>query len=284
VKDRMLLVMRVYFQKPRTSIGWKGLILDPHLDQSFDILNGLTMARQFLSELIDMELPTATELLDPIIPQYIGDLISWSAIGSRTTQSQTHRQLASGLPMPLGFKNTTDGSIKSAIHAITAAQNPQTFMGINEKGHASYIITKGNPNCHIILRGGINGPNYEKHSIREVEAKLSEYDLQKTIMVDCSHDNSNKNYHKQVNVFKSVMQQIQEGNTSIKAVMIESNLQEGQQLFPQEKRQLKYGVSITDPCMSWETTEQLIFEGYEMLAPHFGLENHTKIESLCAVS
>lgn len=265
VKDRMLLVMRVYFEKPRTSIGWKGLILDPHLDQSSDILTGLTMAREFLAELIGMEVATATELLDPITPQYIGDLISWSAIGARTTQSQTHRQLASGLPMPLGFKNTTDGSIRTAIHAIMAAGNPQTFLGINEKGHASYIITKGNPNCHIVLRGSVRGANYEKESIRDVEEKLREHHLPETIMVDCSHDNCNKDPGKQVDVFRSVMKQIQDGNTSIKAVMIESNLHEGQQSFSHEKGNLEYGVSITDPCISWETTEKLIKEGYQLL-------------------
>lgn len=265
VKDRMLLVMRAYFEKPRTSIGWKGLILDPHLDQSSDILSGLTLAREFLIKLIGMEIPTATELLDPITPQYIGDLITWSAIGARTTQSQTHRQLASGLPMPLGFKNTTDGSIKTAIHAITAAANPQTFLGINEKGHASYIMTKGNPNCHIVLRGGIRGPNYDSDSIKEVEEKLQEHRLPKTIMVDCSHDNCNKDPGKQVQVFQSVLNQIQNGNTSIKAIMLESNLNEGQQPFSLGKENLKYGVSITDPCISWETTEALILEGYKIL-------------------
>lgn len=271
VKDRMLLVMRVYFEKPRTSNGWKGLILDPHLDESADIIGGLTVARKFLAKLIDMELATATELLDPITPQYIGDLISWSAIGARTTQSQTHRQLASGLPMPLGFKNTTDGSIKTAIHAIMAAGNSQTFMGINEKGVASYIITNGNPNCHIILRGGIKGENYQKESIVEVEEKLEEHQLPKTIMVDCSHDNCNKDHNKQVEVFRSVMQQIEDGNSSIKAVMIESNLLEGQQAFSQ-KKYLEYGKSITDPCVSWETTEKLIWDGYEMLEGRFQME------------
>lgn len=277
VKDKMLLVMRVYFEKPRTSVGWKGLILDPHLDQSFDILSGLTIARKFLSKLMEMELPTATELLDPITPQYIGDLISWSAIGSRTTQSQTHRQLASGLPMPIGFKNTTDGSIKTAIHAVMAAQNPQTFMGINEKGHASYIVTKGNPNCHIVLRGGIKGPNYEKQFVQEVESKLREHDLPESIMIDCSHDNSNKNYNKQIEVFQSVMQQMEEGNTSIKALMIESNLHAGQQPFFQQKKKLQYGYSITDPCMSWETTERLIQDGYQRLSTRL------EAQSLCSI-
>lgn len=275
VKDRMLLVMRVYFEKPRTHMGWKGLILDPHLDESFDIFSGLTTARKFLLELMSMEVPTATELLDPITPQYIGDLISWSAIGSRTTQSQTHRQLASGLPMPLGFKNTTDGCIKTAVHAINEARNPQTFMGINEKGYASYIITKGNPNCHIVLRGSVKGPNYEREFIEEVESKLREYDLPETIMVDCSHDNSSKNYERQVEVFESVMQQIEEGNTSIKAVMIESNLLAGQQPFSKHNKNLLRGISITDSCISWETTEKLIYNGYQRL------EMRLEMPSLC---
>lgn len=265
VKDRILLVMRAYFEKPRTSVGWKGLILDPHLDQSFDVLVGITSARKFLSELIDMEIPTATELLDPITPQYIGDLICWSAIGARTTHSQTHRQLASGLSMPLGFKNTTDGSIKTAIHAIIAAQHPQTFMGINERGRASYIITKGNPYCHIVLRGGIRKPNYDSESVREVENELKAYHLPESIMVDCSHDNCNKAHAKQLEVFNSIMEQIQEGNESIKAVMIESNIHGGNQPFPQPKKNLEHGVSITDPCIDFETTEALIRNGYETL-------------------
>lgn len=273
VKDRILLVMRAYFEKPRTSVGWKGLILDPHLNQGSDILTGLTMARQFLSQLVDMEIPTATELLDPITPQYIGDLISWTAIGARTTQSQTHRQLASGLSMPLGFKNTTDGSIKTAIHAILAAQHPQTFMGINDKGHASYISTHGNPHCHIVLRGGINKPNYDPKSIQSVEEELKANYLQPSIMIDCGHDNSYKEHLKQITVFNSVIKQIQKGNTNIKALMLESNLHAGNQPFPQQKENLKHGVSITDPCIDWETTVSLINSAYQTLEQKFTNRN-----------
>lgn len=269
VKDRILLVMRAYFEKPRTSIGWKGLILDPHLDQSSDILTGLTMARQFLSKLIDMEIPTATELLDPITPQYIADLISWSAIGARTTQSQAHRQLASGLSMPLGFKNTTDGSIKTAIHAILAGQHPQTFMGINEEGRASYISTHGNPHCHIVLRGGLKKPNYDPKSIQLTEEELKTNNLQPSIMIDCSHDNSDKEHQKQIIVFNSAIKQIQKGNNNIKALMLESNLHAGNQPFPQQKENLKPGVSITDPCLDWETTLFLINFAYNALEQKF---------------
>jgi 3-deoxy-7-phosphoheptulonate synthase len=269
VKDRFLLVMRAYFEKPRTSVGWKGLILDPYLDQSSDILNGLTMARQFLSELIDMEIPTATELLDPITPQYIADLISWSAIGARTTQSQIHRQLASGLSMPLGFKNTTSGSFKAAVHAILAAQHPQTFMGISEKGRASYIITHGNPHCHIVLRGGLKQPNYDPESIQIVEEELKMNNLQPSIMIDCSHDNCAKEHQKQIAVFNSVIKQIQRGNNNIKALMLESNIHAGNQSFPQQIENLKYGVSITDPCIDWETTISLINSAYKALEHRF---------------
>lgn len=273
LKDRILLVMRAYFEKPRTSVGWKGLILDPHLNQGSDILTGLTIARQFLAQLVDMEIPTATELLDPLTPQYIGDLISWTAIGARTTQSQTHRQLASGLSMPLGFKNTTDGSINTAIHAILAAQHPQTFMGINENGHSSYIITHGNPHCHIVLRGGINKPNYDPKSIHAVEEQLKINYLPPSIMIDCGHDNSDKEHLKQITVFNSIIKQIQKGNTNIKALMLESNIHAGNQPFPQQKQNLKHGVSITDPCIDWDTTVSLLTSAYHSLEPKFSNRN-----------
>ena len=190
VADRLLLVMRVYFEKPRTTVGWKGLIMDPHLDGTGDIPTGLRLAREFLRTVIDLGLPTATELLDPITPQYIADLICWSAIGARTTESQTHRQMASGLSMPLGFKNGTDGSIQTAINAIKAACAPQTFLGINEDGQASAVTTRGNPNCHLVLRGGANGPNYAADHVAAAEKLLREAGLFTRIMVDCSHDNS----------------------------------------------------------------------------------------------
>lgn len=271
VKDRILLVMRAYFEKPRTSAGWKGLILDPHLNQSFDVLSGLKIARQFLGQLIDLQIPTATELLDPITPQYIADLITWSAIGARTTQSQIHRQLASGLSMPLGFKNLTNGSIESAIHAIIAAKHSQTFMGINENGHAAYIISSGNPHCHIVLRGGFQNPNYDEPSIFTTQETLKTHNLEPIIMVDCSHDNSNKEHQKQIFVFHDVLNQIRQGNHNIKALMLESNLYAGNQAFSHQEH-LKPGVSITDSCIDWKTTETLILTAYKEMENRFAIQ------------
>jgi 3-deoxy-7-phosphoheptulonate synthase len=233
-----MIVMRVYFEKPRTTVGWKGLIMDPHLDGSHDIATGLRSARAFLREVLDLGLPTATELLDPITPQYIADLICWSAIGARTTESQTHRQMASGLSMPLGFKNSTDGSIQAAINAIKAASQSQTFLGISMDGAASAVTTRGNPNCHIVLRGGAAGPNYSPAHIADVEKLLAKAGLPKTILVDCSHDNSAKQPERQPEVLHAVLTQIAAGNTSILGAMIESNLHAGNQPFPQPKEKL----------------------------------------------
>ncbi len=266
VRDRVLLVMRVYFEKPRTTVGWKGLIMDPNLDGTNDIAKGLRTARQFLREVLDLGLPTATELLDPITPQYIADLICWSAIGARTTESQTHRQMASGLSMPMGFKNGTDGSIQTAINAIRAASQPQTFLGINVAGAASAVVTRGNPDCHIVLRGGSHGPNFGPEDIAKTEALLTKAGIPKAIVVDCSHDNSKKQPERQPEVMRQLLQQIQTGNTSIVGAMIESNLEAGSQPFPQPKSSLRYGVSITDGCISWAETEQLIRETHAALA------------------
>jgi 3-deoxy-7-phosphoheptulonate synthase len=269
VGDRIFLVMRVYFEKPRTTIGWKGLIMDPHLDNSCDIVAGLKLARSFLRDIIDLGLPTATELLDPITPQYIADLISWSAIGARTTESQTHRQMASGLSMPLGFKNGTDGDIPTAMNAIRAAQGPQTFLGINHEGLASAVTTRGNPHCHVILRGGRHGSNYDAASVRETEELLEKAGLPKAIMIDCSHANSGKDPQNQPNVADEVLRQVEAGNSSIIGVMVESNLKAGNQPFPQPKEALEYGVSITDGCIDWETTEALIRRTYKALECRF---------------
>ena len=269
VADRIMIVMRVYFEKPRTTVGWKGLIMDPHLDGSHDIAGGLRTARAFLREVLDLGLPTATELLDPITPQYIADLICWSAIGARTTESQTHRQMASGLSMPLGFKNSTDGSIQAAINAIKAASQSQTFLGISMDGAASAVTTRGNPNCHIVLRGGSAGPNYSPAHIAEVEKLLAKAGLAKTILVDCSHDNSAKQPERQPEVLCELLAQIAAGNTSILGAMIESNLQTGNQPFPQPKDKLRHGVSITDGCIDWSTTEKLVREIHTALAPRF---------------
>jgi 3-deoxy-7-phosphoheptulonate synthase len=269
VSDRVLIVMRVYFEKPRTTVGWKGLIMDPHLDGSHDIAAGLRVARTFLRDVLDAGLPTATELLDPITPQYIADLICWSAIGARTTESQTHRQMASGLSMPLGFKNGTDGSIGTAINAIKAAAQPQTFLGIGLDGAASAIATRGNPNCHVVLRGGTAGPNYASTHIAQTEQLLAKASLPKSILVDCSHDNSSKQPERQPEVMRALLAQITAGNTSIMGAMIESNLFAGNQPFPQPLDKLRYGVSITDACIDWATTESLVREIHAALAPRF---------------
>ena len=269
VSERVLVVMRVYFEKPRTTVGWKGLIMDPHLDGSHDIAAGLRLARSFLRDVLDLGLPTATELLDPITPQYIADLICWSAIGARTAESQTHRQMASGLSMPLGFKNGTDGSVTTATNAIRAAAQPHTFLGINLDGAASAIVTRGNPNCHVVLRGGTTGPNYSPAHIAQTETLLAKAGLLKAILVDCSHDNSSKQPERQPDVMREILGQISAGNTSIIGAMIESNLGAGSQPFPQPKENLRYGVSITDACIDWPTTEKLVREIHSALAPRF---------------
>src|SRR5215218_6291945 len=269
VADRLFIVMRVYFEKPRTTVGWKGLIMDPHLDGSHDIATGLRTARTFLREVLDLGLPTATELLDPITPQYIADLICWSAIGARTAESQTHRQMASGLSMPLGFKNGTDGSITTAINAIKAAAQPHTFLGINLDGNASAIVTRGNPDCHVVLRGGATGPNYSPAHISQTEQLLGKAGLPKSILVDCSHDNSAKQPERQPEVVRAVLEQLTAGSASIMGAMVESNIGSGSQAFPQPKERLRYGVSITDACIDWPTTEKLVHELHSALAPRF---------------
>jgi 3-deoxy-7-phosphoheptulonate synthase len=265
VADRLLLVMRVYFEKPRTTTGWKGLIMDPHLDGTGDIPTGLHLAREFLRTVIDLGLPTATELLDPITPQYIADLICWSAIGARTTESQTHRQMASGLSMPMGFKNGTDGSIQTAVNAIKSAWAPQTFLGINEDGQASAVTTRGNPNCHLVLRGGANGPNYDTVHVAAAEKLLGEAGLFTRIMVDCSHDNSGKQHDRQAAVFADVLAQRVAGRDSLIGAMIESNLHAGKQPEPKLGEKLRPGVSITDGCIDWPATERLVRQAYAAL-------------------
>jgi 3-deoxy-7-phosphoheptulonate synthase len=269
VQDRVMVVMRVYFEKPRTTVGWKGLIMDPHLDGTNDIAAGLRMARGFLRDILNLGLPTATELLDPITPQYIADLVCWSAIGARTAESQTHRQMASGLSMPIGFKNGTDGSVKTAINAIRAASQPQTFLGINIDGAASALVTSGNPNCHIVLRGGSPGPNYSPGDIAKTESQLTAAGLLNSILVDCSHDNSEKKPELQPDVMRALLRQIDDGNTSIIGAMIESNLLAGSQPFPQPVEKLRRGVSITDGCIDWKTTESLVREVHAALAGRF---------------
>ncbi len=269
VADRVLIAMRVYFEKPRTTVGWKGLIMDPHLDGSHDIAAGLRLARAFLRDVLDLGLPTATEMLDPITPQYIADLVCWCAIGARTTESQTHRQMASGLSMPLGFKNRTDGNLQTAVNAIRAASQPQTFLGINLAGAASAIVTRGNPSCHIVLRGGSAGPNYGPEDIHQTQRLLKKSGLPRAILVDCSHDNSAKQPERQAAVLRAVLAQIAAGNKSIIGAMLESNLHAGCQAFPQPRGRLRYGVSITDPCIDWAATEELVRAAHATLGPRF---------------
>jgi 3-deoxy-7-phosphoheptulonate synthase len=256
--DRMEIVMRVYFEKPRTTIGWKGLINDPHLDGSQDIETGLKIARELLLEIVRMGLPTATEFLDPVVPQYIADLVSWAAIGARTTESQTHREMASGLSMPVGLKNGTDGSLQTAIDAMGATRHPHSFLGINEDGVTSIVRTTGNPHAHVVLRGGRAKTNYDAESIRQAEEKLMSEKLQPVMMVDCSHANSEKKFARQEDVWHSVIQQRVEGTRSLIGLMVESSLFEGNQPIPSQLKDLRYGVSITDSCIGWETTERMI--------------------------
>lgn len=266
VKDTMVLIMRVYFEKPRTSIGWKGLINDPDLDDSFHIEKGLKIARQLLIDLSELGLPTATEALDPISPQYIGDVISWTAIGARTTESQTHREMSSGLSSPVGFKNGTDGGLDVAINALHSVTNPHNFLGINRDGQVSVIRTAGNQYGHVVLRGGKN-PNYDSVSIAQCEQALEKANVAKNIVVDCSHANSNKDAALQPLVFENCINQIVEGNQSIVGFMLESNIGFGNQKLNADRSKMEYGVSVTDACIDWATTEKVIKEAHEKLKP-----------------
>jgi len=261
--DRMEIVMRVYFEKPRTTIGWKGLINDPHLDGSQDIETGLKIARRLLLEITGIGLPTATEFLDPIVPQYIADLVTWAAIGARTTESQTHREMASGLSMPVGLKNSTDGSLQIAIDAMGATRHAHSFLGIDQDGATAIVRTSGNPHAHVVLRGGRAKTNYDSESIRAAEEKLISEKLPPVLMVDCSHANSEKKFAKQEDVWRSVIQQRIEGTRSLIGLMVESNLFEGSQPIPKDLKDLRYGVSLTDSCIGWETTERMLRWGYE---------------------
>lgn len=258
VSESMLVIMRVYFEKPRTTTGWKGLINDPYLNDSFKIEDGLHIGRKLLMDIAHLGLPTATEALDPISPQYLQDLISWSAVGARTTESQTHREMASGLSSAVGFKNGTDGSLDVAINALKSVSSPHRFLGINQEGQVAIIHTKGNAYGHVVLRGGNGKPNYDSVSVAQCEATLRKAGVPTNIMVDCSHANSNKDHTLQPLVADNVANQILEGNQSIIGLMIESNLEEGNQNIPDDLSQLKPGVSVTDACISWSTTEVLL--------------------------
>ncbi|MFT0211859.1 3-deoxy-7-phosphoheptulonate synthase [Pseudomonas sp. F1_0610] len=258
VSDTLYLIMRVYFEKPRTTVGWKGLINDPYLDDSFKIEDGLHIGRKLLLDLAEAGLPTATEALDPITPQYLQDLISWSAIGARTTESQTHREMASGLSSAVGFKNGTDGGLTVAINALQSVSSPHRFLGINQQGGVSLVETKGNAYGHVVLRGGNGKPNYDSVSVAVCEQELSKAKIKPNIMIDCSHANSNKDPALQPLVLENIANQIVEGNQSIIGLMVESNLNWGAQPICSDLSALKYGVSITDACIDWETTEKSI--------------------------
>jgi len=258
LSGQLEIIMRVYFEKPRTNIGWKGLINDPHLDGSCDINTGLRLARKLLLDLAHLGLPAATELLDPVTPQYIADVIAWTAIGARTTESQTHREMASGLSMPIGFKNGTDGSLAAAVNAMVAASQPHHFLGINHHGLASIVTTTGNPDCHLVLRGGKDGPNFSRDHVARAAAEMAKLDLNPRLMIDCSHANANKDHTRQVLVLEDVASQVQEGSRHISGVMIESHLQGGNQPIPKNLRQLTYGQSITDACVDFDTTATML--------------------------
>ena len=268
VSEQVFIIMRVYFEKPRTTVGWKGLINDPHLNGSFEIEDGLRKARKLLIDLSEIGLPLATEALDPISPQYLQDTITWTAIGARTTESQTHREMSSGLSSPVGFKNGTDGSLDVAVNAMKSVVSGHAFLGINPQGQVAITKTKGNQYGHVVLRGGGGKPNYDSVSIALCEQALEKAKLPKNIVVDCSHANSNKDHNVQPLVLDDIAHQIKDGNRSICGVMIESNINEGNQSIPDDLSQLKYGVSVTDACISWESTVKSLNKMASTLTGH----------------
>lgn len=265
VESTLLLVMRVYFEKPRTTVGWKGLINDPDMDDSFHIEKGILLARELLLYVAKLGLPAGTEALDPIMPQYLSELISWTAIGARTTESQTHREMASGLSTPVGFKNGTDGALATSINALQSVRHPHHFLGITQQGQSAVFRTRGNAHAHLVLRGGGGRSNYDAVSIALAERQLKEADLATTIVVDCSHGNSNKDPSIQPQVAQNCVTQILAGNQSIVGLMLESHLKAGNQVIPKDLSQLEYGVSVTDSCIDWQTTETLLLKLHESL-------------------
>ena len=265
IKDTIYVVMRVYFEKPRTTVGWKGLINDPDMNDSFNIEKGLRIGRQLLRELNEKGLPCATEALDPNSPQYYQDLISWSAIGARTTESQTHREMSSGLSSPVGFKNGTDGGLTVATNAMQSVKHGHSFLGLNDQGQVSVIHTSGNPYAHVVLRGGNGKPNYDAGSVAEAETALAKAKVSNKIMIDASHANSNKDPYLQPLVLKNITEQILDGNKSIVGLMVESHLKGGRQDIPSDLNALEYGKSVTDGCIDWETTEKALLEMHEAL-------------------
>ncbi|PIE45325.1 MAG: 3-deoxy-7-phosphoheptulonate synthase [Gammaproteobacteria bacterium] len=273
VAEHIYLVMRVYFEKPRTTVGWKGFINDPDLDDSFNITKGLKLGRQLLLDLAEMGIPTATEALDPVTPQYIGDLISWTAIGARTAESQTHREMSSGLSTPVGFKNGTDGSLETCVNAMQSASSPHSFLGIDSDGRTAITHSTGNRYSHVVLRGGRHGPNYDSVNVTLTEQALKAAGLPQSIVIDCSHANSNKNPALQPLVMENCIHQIIDGNRSIVGLMIESHLNEGKQKISSNPDELAYGVSVTDGCVGWETTERMLKQACDLLAKN-NRKNH----------
>ena len=265
VGETLYLVMRVYFEKPRTTTGWKGYINDPDMDDSFRVDQGMHKAREFLLQLAELGMPTGTEALDPIAPQYLGDLMSWTAIGARTTESQTHREMSSGLSTPVGFKNGTNGDVGIAVNAILSASRPHSFLGINGQGRTSIVRTRGNRYGHLVLRGGDGRPNYDTVSVQMAEQALRKAGLPSNIVVDCSHANSYKKHDLQPLVMADIVNQVRLGNKSLVGMMIESNIAAGNQAIPDDLSQLKYGCSVTDACVDWETTEKMIRDAAALL-------------------
>jgi 3-deoxy-7-phosphoheptulonate synthase len=270
LQDSLLLVMRVYFEKPRTSVGWKGFVNDPRMDDSFRVDEGIARARELLMQIAELGLPAATEALDPICPQYFSELIAWYAIGARTIESQTHREMASGLSAPVGFKNGTDGSLETALNAIKSAAVPHGFLGVNRAGRTSVIRSRGNRYGHLVLRGGGGRPNYDTVSVRLAEQALAKAGLPSKIVIDCSHANSMKDYAVQPLVFNDCIHQVLEGNRSIVGLMLESNIEAGSQPIPEDRTKLRYGVSVTDPCIDWTTTERLLRKARDTLRSVLG--------------
>ena len=266
VEDQMVIVMRVYFEKPRTTVGWKGLLYDPDLNDTFNISAGVRRGRSLLLQIAEMGLPTATEFLDPIVPQYLADLISWVAIGARTTESQTHRQMASGLSMPVGFKNGTDGNVKIAVDAMVSSRAKHGFLGIDENGRTSVIHTAGNPYGHLVLRGANSGPNFDPASVADAQSKLKDGSVPSQLLIDCSHGNCSKDHTKMHVAFEDAVSQRVAGNIGIIGTMLESNIKPGSQKADSDISKLKYGVSITDPCIGWEETEHLLLQAYKLLS------------------
>jgi len=279
LNGEMYLVMRIYFEKPRTTVGWKGLLNDPNMDGSFDVEAGLRQGRELLLWLAELELPVATEALDPISPQYLSELFSWAAIGARTTESQTHREMASGLSMPVGFKNGTDGKLNVAINALESAAHPHRFMGINPQGQVALMQTQGNPDGHIILRGG-KAPNYQAQDVQDIEQQIINEGLTPKLVVDCSHGNSSKDHTRQPLVANDIFEQIVAGNQSVMGIMLESHIHEGNQSSSIPKDQLRYGVSVTDACINWGDTEQLLVNGAQRIAQ--ALKERVSKTSACA--